>query len=123
MGWTYSSVGSAESLELRLGVVLERLLGDGTGGNEALHGLDGDVPDLLVLLLQQENDTGGLGVERAGDVEDGGLDNGLDGIVGDGALGLETIVGTAGLDQLEESVGGCVLEFNLSGAHCDGVDR
>ena len=121
--WTYSSIGSAERLELGLGVVLEHLLGDGAGGNETLHGLDGDVPDLLVLLLQQENNTGGLGVERARDVEDGGLNNGLDSIVGDGALSLETIVGTAGLNQLEESVGGGVLEFDLSGAHCDGVDE
>jgi hypothetical protein len=70
-----------------------------------------------MLLLQQENDTGGLSVERAGDVENGVLDNALNGIIGDRALGLKTVEGTAGLDQLKESGGGGVLE-----AHCEGEE-
>lgn len=90
-------------------------------GNQTLHGSDGDVPDLLVLLLQQQDDAGGLSVEGAGHVQDGISDDALDGIVGDGALGLEAVVGAAGLDQLQEGGGGRVFELRLSGTHCGSI--
>ena len=115
---TYSSVGSAESVQLRLGRALELIFGDDTGGNETLHGVDGNVPHLLVLFLQEEDNTRGLSVERAGHMENRVANNLLNGIVGDGALRLEAVVGAAGLDQLQQAGGGRVLEFRLSGAHC-----
>lgn len=116
----YSPVSSTESLDLRLGRRLKSLLGDSTDGNESLQSGKGDVPDLLVLFLQQEDDTRGLGVERAGHVQDSRLDDVLDGVVGDRALVLEGIDSATGLDRLQESGRGGVLEFNLSRAHCDG---
>lgn len=122
-GYTYGSVSGAESIQLRLGRGLEHFLGDVASSNQTLHDLNGNVPELLVLLLQQKDNTGGLGVEGARDVENGILHNALNDIVGDGALGLEAIVGTARLDQLQESGSSRVLEFGLSGAHCEGFKR
>lgn len=79
--------------------------------DEALHNLNSDVPDLLVLLLQQENDTGRLGVERAGNVKDRVLNNALDGIVRDRALGLQAVEGTTALNEVQQSGSSRVLEF------------
>lgn len=92
-------------------------------GNQTLQGINGNIPHLLVLLLEQEDNAGGLGIEGAGNVEDGVLNNAVDDIVRDGALALEVVVGTASLDQLKKSGGSRVLEFGLSGAHCEGVER
>ena len=86
--------------------------------NEGLQGVESNVPHLLVLFLQQKNDTGGLSVERAGHVENRVTDDALDGIIGDRALGLKAVVSAAGLDQLQKRGSGLVLEFRLSGAHC-----
>jgi hypothetical protein len=92
-------------------------------GDQTLQGINGDIPHLLVLLLEQEDNTGGLGVEGAGNVEDGVLNNAVDDIVRDGALALEVVVGAARLDQVQKIGGSRVLEFGLSGAHCEGVER
>lgn len=89
--------------------------------DEGLQSVESDVPHLLVLLLQQEDDTGGLSVERAGHVENGVPNNALDGIIGDRALGLKAVVGAARLNQLQKRGSGLVLEFRLSGAHCVDV--
>jgi hypothetical protein len=113
----YSSIARAESVQLRLGVVLKHLLGNLAGSHEALHDVNGNVPELLVLLLEQEDHTGGLSVEGAGDVQDGILNDALNGLVGNRALGLEAVVCAPGLDQLQQSGGGGVLEFGLSRAH------
>jgi hypothetical protein len=75
-----------------------------------------------VFFLQEKNDTGSLGVERAGDMEDRILDYCLNGIVGDRALGLQIIVCAAGLGQLKESCGGGVLEIDLDGTHLTCLD-
>jgi hypothetical protein len=91
-----------------------------SSGDQALHSADGNVPDFLVLFLKEEDNTRGLGVERAGDVEDGVLNDALNGIIGDRALRLQAIVSPAGLDQLQKGGGGRVLKFDSSGAHCDG---
>ena len=68
-----------------------------------------------MLLLQQQNHARGLRVERAGHVQDGIADNGLDGVIGDGALSLEAVDGAASLDGLEEGGSSGVLELD----HCD----
>ena len=119
-GYTYSSISGTESIQLGLGVVLEHLLGHMSSGNQTLHSANGNVPDLLVLLLQEEDNARGLGVEGAGNVEDGVLNNALNGIIGDRTLGLQVVVSPAGLDQLQKGGGGRVLKFDSSGAHCGG---
>ncbi len=56
----------------------ESLLGRGPGflGRDGLdRGLDDVTPEFLVLVAEQDDDAGGLGVEAAGDVEHGFLDD------------------------------------------------
>lgn len=55
--FTYSAVGSAEAADLLLGA-FELVL-----GGEGLEDLDNVVPELLVVLVQEDNETSGLGVE------------------------------------------------------------
>lgn len=55
-----------------------------------------------MFFLQQEDHAGGLGVEGTGDMEDGVLDYGMNGIVGNRALSFEAVVGATGLDQVQE---------------------
>ena len=98
-------------------MVLEHVLGHVTGSDEPLHGLDGNVPDLLVLLLEEEDHARGLSVEGGGDMQDGVANDGLDGLVLDGGLGLEAVVSATGLDQLKERSGGRVLELRSGGTH------
>ena len=121
-GETHGSIGSAESLQLGLGGSLEHFLGDVASGDQTLHDINGNIPHLLVLLLQQEDNTGGLGVEGAGDVENRVLNNALNDVVRDGTLGLEAVVGAARLGQLQKRGSSRVLEFGLNGAHCEGVE-
>jgi hypothetical protein len=61
---TYSSVAGAEALNAAAGV-LPLGLGD-NGFQDIAH----DVPELVVLVLKQEDETGGLRVERGRDVLD-----------------------------------------------------
>ena len=70
-----------------------------------------------MLFLQQKDHAGGLGVEGTGDMEDSVLDYGMNGVVGNRALGLEIVVGTAGLDQVPEGCGGWIVEGGWIGAH------
>lgn len=51
-----------------------------------------------MLLVQQDDGTGGLRVEGAGDVEDGIFDDFLDPGVGDWGGGFEGVVGAAVFD-------------------------
>lgn len=59
-----------------------------------------------MLVAQEDDQTGGLGVERARDVEDSSVDELLDLRVGNGAVLAELVDGTAVLSRLDESVGG-----------------
>lgn len=102
----YGSVGSLEHLQLGQGLALEDSLGDGTGGNEALEGGDGEIPQALVLLLQEDNQAGGLGVERAGNVQDSLVDDLFDLRVRDGGILAELVDGATVLSRLDESFGG-----------------
>lgn len=102
---TYSTSSGLEALQLRQGLVLEDLLGDSTGLDKGGESLSGQVPEAVVLLVQQNNQTGGLGVEGAGDVSDGVVDELLDLRVRDGAVLAELVDGAASLGGLEETVG------------------
>lgn len=96
---TYRSVGSPEAVDLLLGAV-ERAL-----GSERLEDLDNVIPELLVVLVEQDNDASGLRVEGRGDVEKGLLGELLDLRVRDGRLLVELVVCAALLDGLEDVLG------------------
>jgi hypothetical protein len=94
-GPTHSSVGTLKHCQLLLrGRVL-------VGRDHSLEGCLGDLPQLVMLILNQNNDAGALAVERGGSVEDGVADNLLHLLVVDGRPLLEGVVGTAGLDRIE----------------------
>lgn len=99
-GVTYGSVGTLEHVNLLLGgwEVLSR--------SNALQDLLGDLPQLLMLALEQQKDAGGLGVEGGRGMKDGFLDDFLDTGVRDGRLLLQGVVGAARLDNVEESLSG-----------------
>lgn len=59
-----------------------------------------------MLLVQQDDQAGGLSVEGAGDVGNGVVDELLDLGVRDGAVLAELVDGAAVLDRLQEAVGG-----------------
>jgi len=101
---TYGSIGGLEHLQLGQSLVLKGLLGDSAGSDEALEGRGSDVPETLVLLLQENNQAGGLGVERAGDVQDSSIDKLLDLSIGDGAVLAQLVDGAAVLGRLDESI-------------------
>ena len=69
---TYSAVGGLEAVDLLLGAV-ELVL-----RSKGLQDLDNVVPELLMVLVQQDNEAGGLAVEGRGNVEEGLLDKLLD---------------------------------------------
>lgn len=64
-----------------------------------------DVPELVVLGVEEEDGAGGLRVEGGGDVLDDLGDDFADAGVGDGRLLLEGVDGAAGCDSSE--VGCC----------------
>ena len=61
---TYGSVAGAEAGDA-VASVLPLVL-----GHDALEDVADNVPELVVLVLEQEHEAGGLGVERGGDVLD-----------------------------------------------------
>lgn len=63
-----------------------------------------------MVVVEHDDDAGGLGVEGAGDVFDGVLDEFFDTGVGDGGGGGELIEGAAGGDEGEEG--------GVGGRHC-----
>ena len=73
--------------------------------DDGLEDLAGNVPELLVLGLEEHDDARALRVERGRDVEHDLLHDLLNARVGHGALVREGIVGAALLDRLEEGVG------------------
>ncbi|KUI71595.1 hypothetical protein VM1G_11752 [Cytospora mali] len=81
---------------------------EGGPDGELQHGvgdLGGDIPQLLVLGAEEDDDTVGLGVEGGGDVLEGLLDDLLDLGGGDGQVLGEGVVGAAVLDVLENDAG------------------
>lgn len=103
---TYSSVCGLETVEALLGALPLLLC------NYALQSLLCELPELVVLFFDEEDDSGWLRVEGRRDMEHDLLDNVLDLLIGDGRFLLESIDGTAGLDKVEELLG--------LGCHCCG---
>lgn len=75
-------------------------------GDNGLEGVGGDVPELVVLVTEEDEKTVGLGVEGGWGVEGGLADDLLDTLLGDGEFLAEGVVGAAVLGQLDEGVGG-----------------
>lgn len=100
---TYSAVGSLEHLDLGQSLVLEGLLRNSTGGNETLKGRGSDIPETVMLFLKQDNKTGRLGVERAGNVQDSSINKLLDLSVRDRRILAQLVDGAAVLSRLDES--------------------
>jgi hypothetical protein len=97
-GWncTYGSVGSLEATNLLLsgGELLRRY--------DWLQDLENKVPELVVVLVEQNNEAGALGVERRGDVQQRLLSKLGDLLIGQRRCLVELVVGAARLDGLEE---------------------
>jgi len=72
------------------------------GRNGLDGGLDDVTPQFLVLVAEKDDDAGGLGVEAAGDVQDGLLDDLLDLGIRHRGLRGELVDCAAGFDGLEE---------------------
>lgn len=98
---TYGSVRGLEAVELGLRARLELILGD-----HGLEHLGGNVPELLVVLVQEDDDARRLRVERRGRVEDDLVDNLNNLLVRLGSLLVELVDGAALLDGIEEALGG-----------------
>ena len=95
--------GAVAGLEAR-----ELLVGGGPLllGDDRLEDLAGNVPELLVLSLEEHDDAGALRVERGRDVEHNLLHDLLNACIGHGALVREGVVRAALLDRLEEGACG-----------------
>lgn len=92
----YRAIALAEAIEAAFGML------ELVGGQLLLIDLGDDVPELLVLRLENDDHTGALRVEGAGDVFDGSGDELADAGVGDGGFVVEGVVGAAGLDRFHE---------------------
>lgn len=97
---TYSSVSSAEAgdaVASRLPLVLRH-----DGFEDVAH----DVPELVVLVFQEEDQACGLGVEGGWDVLDEVGDDLLDAGIGDGGVLVEGVDAAAVGGGVEEGHGG-----------------
>lgn len=96
---TYRSIASLEQVQplLGLGPLVVR-------DNTLQHGLC-DLPELIMLVLEQQNDSVALTVEGGRDMEKGFGDDFLDLLVVDGGLLLERVNGSTALDDVEELFG------------------
>ncbi len=100
MVWeTYSSIGSLETIETLLSA-LPLLL-----SNDGLQNLLCDLPESNVLLLDQQNDPGGLAVKGRRNMKNDLLDDLLDLLIGDGGFVLEGVDAATALDNVEELLG------------------
>lgn len=94
---TYGAVACAEAGDAVAGVL------PGVLGDHGLEDVADDVPELVVLVLQKEDQTGGLGVEGGGNIPDEVGDDLLNAVVGDGR-GLVEGVDAAAVGQSVEEV-------------------
>lgn len=90
-------MGSSEAVEFLVGC-LTGVVVFGLRGEDLFD----EIPELLVFGVQEDDEAGGLGVEGAGDVEDGFCDELLDAGVGDGDFLCERVEGATGFDGAEE---------------------
>lgn len=102
VGWdggTYSSVCGLESVQALLSA-LPLLI-----RNDASQRLLRKLPQRIMFLLDQQEHTGGLGVEGRGDVKHDLLDDILDLFIRDGGFLLQRIDRATGGDLVEEGLG------------------
>ena len=102
---TYGSVASAEA-----GNAVASVLPLGLG-DDSLQDIADNVPELVVLVLEQENEASGLRVEGGRNVLDELGDDLLNAGVGDGGVLVEGVDAAAVGNGLEEAG---------SGSHCGG---
>jgi hypothetical protein len=95
-GLTYGSVTGAETGDAVAGGFPLVLRDDG------FEGVADNVPELVVLVFQQEDETGGLRVEGGGDVFDELGDDLFDAVVGDRGGFVEGVDAAAVGDGVEE---------------------
>lgn len=100
-GAPYRPIRLAKSLEPPLGML--KLV----SGQHQLVDFDDDIPELRVLLVQNDDKASCLGIEGAGHMFDGLLDDFLDAGVGDWGAMLEGVDGAAALHRREEGCGVC----------------
>lgn len=100
MGIAYSAVSRAEAIKLLLRS-LELIL-----RHNGFQDFFSDVPQLLMLGFDQKHDPTSLGVEAAGNMENGVLDDLLDTGVGNRGLVLEGVVRAALDHGVEEGLSG-----------------
>lgn len=111
---TYGSVTSAEASDAAASVLPLGLRDNG------FQDIADNVPELVVLVLEQEHEAGGLGVERGGHVLDELGEDLLDAGVGDGRGLVEGVDAAAVGDGLEEVGGGshCVVLSDCGRGEC-----
>ena len=102
---TYGSVTGAEAGDAGASVLPLGL------GDDGLQDIADNVPELVVLVLEEENEAGGLRVERGRNVLDELGDDFLNAGVGDGRVLVQSVDAAAVGDGLEEAGGG---------SHCAG---
>lgn len=107
---THSAVRSLETIDLLLRAI-ELVL-----GSQGLENLNDVVPELLMVLVKQDDEAGGLGVERRRNMEEGLLNELADLGVGNGSLLVELVVCAALLDGLEDRL----CELGSSHVGCGG---
>lgn len=83
-------------------------------GHMGLEDGGDDVPELVVLVPEQDDEASGLGVEGAGDVLDGDAQDLLDLLVVDGAVLVQLVDGATVLDRVPE--GGLVVRHVVEGS-------
>ena len=94
------AVGFAEAVEAWFGVLVELLRrGDG------LDDLGDEVPELQVLVFEEEDEASRVGPEGGGGLFEGGLEEFFDARVWEGGFGGESVVCSAGGHGLEEGGG------------------
>ena len=109
----YGAVTATEASETVQGVL------PGVRGHDGLEDVLHDVPELVVVLLEEKDNAGGLGVERGRDILDDVASDLLDLAVWDRRRVGELVDRTTVVDGLEEV--GCVGHFDGVG-ECTGSD-
>lgn len=115
---TYGTIGVLECLESgQHGIPSASALQD------ALGLLDDNVPELLVLVAEDEGEAGGLRVVRRGSKGEDLLEDLLNAAVGDGGGSLEAVDGASELGSGQELVGRDGRGSHCVGWMCDVVVR
>lgn len=111
MRWGESTRGQGEARAHRCSGVLEAVepggggLGADLGGKDGLHDLAHDLPQLPVLVAEQDDDAGGLHVVRRRAVQHELVHDLLNALLGDDQVARQLVVCATILGQVEEGLG------------------